>query len=476
MTDAAERDLTASYPELSVAELGRQLRQGRVTATRLAEEALKRIDRLDPYLNSFITVTAEKAIQEATYADECFAAGVDLGPMQGIPYAVKDNFDTEGVLTTCHSKLCAEHIPAADAEIVRRLRAGGAVLLGKLALHEFALGGPSFDLPFPPARNPWSLDRTPGGSSSGAGAAVAAGFIRVALATDTGGSIRGPAAYCGAVGLKPTYGLVSKRGVFPLSYSLDHCGPIAWTVEDAAIMMQVVAGHDALDPANTAVSIPNFRANLDVGIEGLKIGLPRHFYADDAAMIPEITSAIEQKIERLRKLGAIVEEIRFTQDYDMFNSCGRIILFAEAFALHEHDYQTRPLEFGALTFMRMTLGAFISSADLLQAYRLRKELSAEVNRILGDYDAIITANALGLAPRFDEVPENFVPPHWPVQAMPFNVTGHPAMAVPIGLSQSGLPMSMQIIGRAFQEDRLFQIGAAIERDVGKRPRPALALA
>lgn len=473
MNSIVERASSGSHADLSVAEMGRLLRQKQISATTLTEQALERIERLDPYLNSFTAITRERALRDAVNADECFSKGIDLGPMQGIPYALKDNFDSDGIPTTCHSKLMVSHVPQADSEVARRLRAGGAVLLGKLALHEFALGGPSFDLPFPPARNPWNLDHTPGGSSSGAGAAVAAGLVRVAIGTDTGGSIRGPAAYCGTVGLKPTYGLVSRRGVFPLSYSLDHCGPLAWTVEDAAILMETVAGYDSQDPSSANVPLPDFRKRLNEGVKGLRIGIPRHFYADDPGTMEDVRRGIDHTVERLAKLGAEVEEIKLSRGYDVFNACGRIIMFAEAFAIHERDYQTRPLEFGALTFMRMTLGAFISSADLLQAFRLRRELSAEIDQTLGKFDALITAGALGTAPRFDDVPNGFVPPHWPVQATPFNVTGHPAMAIPIGLSQAGLPLSAQIVGRPFNEGTLLQIGAALENDLGERRRPNL---
>jgi aspartyl-tRNA(Asn)/glutamyl-tRNA(Gln) amidotransferase subunit A len=225
---------TKPFHELSIAEAGAALRSGAVTSAALTEHALARIAALDGALNSFITVTAERARADAAAADAAFEAGIDAGPMQGVPYALKDIYDTAGIRTTCHSKLLVDNVPAADSVVAAKLKAGGGVLLGKLSTHEFALGGPSFDLPFPPARNPWNPEHIPGGSSSGSGAAVAAGICRMAMGSDTGGSIRGPAAYCGTVGLKPTYGLVSRRGVFPLSYTLDHCGPLSWTVEDAA--------------------------------------------------------------------------------------------------------------------------------------------------------------------------------------------------------------------------------------------------
>ena len=234
--------------ELSIAEVGRKLRDGSITSLALTEDALARIIAIDPALNSFITVTADRARADAAAADAEFAKGIDNGPMQGVPYALKDIYDTAGIRSACHSKLRADNVPAADSVVETKFKAQGGVLLGKLATHEFALGGPSFDLPFPPARNPWNREHIPGGSSSGSGAAVAAGLVRMAMGSDTGGSIRGPAAYCGAIGLKPTYGLVSRRGVFPLSTTLDHCGPLSWTVEDSAIALQV---HRRLRPARS---------------------------------------------------------------------------------------------------------------------------------------------------------------------------------------------------------------------------------
>jgi aspartyl-tRNA(Asn)/glutamyl-tRNA(Gln) amidotransferase subunit A len=459
--------------ELSIAEAGRKLREGAITSMRLTEDALARIGAIDPALDSFITVTADRARADATAADANFAKGIDNGPMQGVPYALKDIYDTAGIRSTCHSKLRADNLPTADSVVEEKFKAQGAVLLGKLATHEFALGGPSFDLPFPPARNPWNREHIPGGSSSGSGAAVAAGLVRMAMGSDTGGSIRGPAAYCGTIGLKPTYGLVSRRGVFPLSTTLDHCGPLSWTVEDSAVALQTIAGYDPLDPASVDRPVPNFSEGLGRGVEGLRIGLPRHFFAEAEDVSPEVVAAIDRAAETLVKLGAAVEPITLP-DYDLFNACGRIIMYAEAFAIHERDYQTRPLDFGLLTYLRMTLGAFVTGADLHQAMRLRRELTRAVNLKLKTYDALITASALMPAPAFADIDPNS-PPNWPIQTMPFNITGNPAMSIPTGFSASGLPLSMQIVGRAFDEATVLRIGAAFEAATGLNARrPALA--
>ncbi len=459
--------------ELPIAEAGRRLREGSVTSQQLTDAALERITALDGQIDSFIRVTADRARADAQAADAAFKAGHDAGPMQGIPYGLKDIYDTAGIPSTCHSKLRVDVVPEQDCVVAQKLRAGGGVLLGKLATHEFALGGPSFDLPFPPARNPWNTEHIPGGSSSGSGAAVAAGLTRMAMGSDTGGSIRGPANYCGTVGLKPTYGLVSRRGVFPLSTTLDHCGPLTWSVEDTAITMEVIAGHDPLDPASADVPVPDFRGGLHRGVEGLRVGVPRTLFAHADGVSPEVLAGIERALDALRSAGAAVEDVTLP-DYEQFNACGRVIMLTEAFAIHETDYRERPLDFGRLTYMRMTLGAFVTAADLLQAFRLRRELSVAVNRALASHDVLVTACALAPAPAFSEINPDGLS-NWPIQSMPFNVTGNPALCVPTGLSGSGLPIGLQVVGRAFDEGTVLRVGAALERDVGLgTQRPAMA--
>jgi aspartyl-tRNA(Asn)/glutamyl-tRNA(Gln) amidotransferase subunit A len=463
--------------ELSIAEAGALLRSGSITSTALTEHALARIAALEPLLNAFVLVTRDRALADAARADREIASGIDKGPLHGIPHALKDIYETAGIPTTCHSKLLIDHVPDADGTVVAKLAAGGAVLLGKLATHEFAVGGPSFDLPFPPARNPWNRDHFPGGSSSGSGAAVAAGIVRMAMGSDTGGSIRGPAAYCGTVGLKPTYGLVSRRGVYPLSYTLDHCGPLAWSVEDAALAMQVVAGHDPLDPASADVPVPDFCADLGRGVAGLRLAYPRRFFAIVDGVSPEVIAAIDAAAQDLARLGAVVEEVTLP-DYELFNACGRVILTAEAYAIHEHDLKTRPLDYGRFAYQRIMPGAMLSAADLIQALRLRRELADVVTGILATHDAIITANALAPAIRLDAFPADATM-RTPGHTIPFNVTGHPALAVPTGFSTSGLPIGLQIVGRPFDEPTVLRIGSAYEavaQWTGRRPQLELAMA
>jgi aspartyl-tRNA(Asn)/glutamyl-tRNA(Gln) amidotransferase subunit A len=472
--------MLASKPlyELSIADAGKLLRSGGLTSMALTEHALQRITALNPLLHAFVLVTPERAFADAERADHELASGNDRGPLHGIPYALKDIYETAGIRTTCHSKLRMGYVPDADATVELKLKAGGGVLLGKLATHEFAFGGPSFDLPFPPARNPWNLDHFTGGSSSGSAAAVAAGLVRMAMGSDTGGSIRGPASYCGTVGLKPTYGLVSRRGVYPLSYTLDHCGPLTATVEDAALTMQVIAGHDPGDPASHDGPLPDFTASIGQDLTGLRIGYPRHFFVNADGVSTEVVNSIDAATQQLAALGAAIDEIRIP-DFELFNSCGRIILLAEAYAIHEHDLKTRPLDYGRYTYQRMIVGATISAADLVQALRLRRELATQFNKeVLRKYDAVITASALTPSPRLDEFSAD-APLKTTVQTIPFNVTGNPALSIATGFSSSGLPLGMQIIGRAFDEPTLFRIGAAYEtaaRWVARRPRLDLPIA
>lgn len=460
--------------ELSIAEAGALLRSGGVTSRALAEDALARIAAIDPSIDSFITVTADRALADADAADAAFAKGTDKGPMQGIPYALKDIYFTKGIRSTCHSKLLVDNVPSEDCVVEQKLKAGGGVMLGKLATHEFAFGGPSFDLPFPPARNPWNRDHIPGGSSSGSGAAVAAGLVRMAMGSDTGGSIRGPASYCGTVGLKPSYGLVSRRGIFPLSFTLDHAGPLSWTVEDSAITMQVIAGFDPLDPASADPGPIDFLGGLKDGVEGMKLALPKHFYEGADGLSPEVAAAIDKAVETLRGLGATVDIVTLP-DYALFNAAGRVIILAESFAIHEANLRARPLDYGRFTHARMVVGGMLSAADLTQAFRVRRKLSQAVNNdILGKYDAMLAATALAPAARFDSIdPE--MPPAWAMQTMPFNVTGNPAMSIPTGFSASGLPLSMQIVGRPFADATVMRIGHAFEQATGLTAlRPQLA--
>lgn len=453
-----------STENLSIAEMGRQLRAGTVSSETLTRDALARIRDRDPRLHAFIRVTEQRALDDARKADADLKAGRDRGPMHGIPYALKDIYDTAGIATTCHSKLRQDHVPEQDSAVAARFAEGGAVLLGKLATHEFAIGGPSFDLPWPPARNPWNLDHITGGSSSGTGAAIAGGILRMGTGSDTGGSIRGPAAWCGTAGIKPTYGRVSRRGVFPLSWSLDHTGPLGRSVEDCAIALQVIAGHDPQDPASADEAVPDFLAGLEKGVNGLRIGVPRAFFASAPLLEQPVLEGIDAAIAKLREAGATVEDVTLP-DYALFGIAGRVIMLAEAFAIHQADLRARLADYAQKTSGRFLLGAALTAADYVEALRVRGELAAAVNAVLGRYDALLTACALTTAPRFDAVPDSLASTS-PMQTIPFNVTGHPAMSVPVGLGPDHLPLSVQVVGRPFDEAMVLRIGRAIERLTG----------
>jgi aspartyl-tRNA(Asn)/glutamyl-tRNA(Gln) amidotransferase subunit A len=456
----------------SVAAMGAAVRSGAVTAEALTREALARIEAVDPLVHAFVHVDREGALAQAKAADQALAGGRDFGPMHGVPYALKDIFDVAGLPTTCHSKLRLDNVARNDSEVAARFRAGGAVLLGKLGTYEFAFGGPSFDLPFPPARNPWNLDHVTGGSSSGSAAAVSAGIVRVAPGSCTAGSIRVPAAWCGAVGLKPTYGRVSRRGVFPLAWTLDHCGPLARSVEDAAIALTVMAGHDPGDPASADLPVPDFRADLESGVAGLRIGVPRAFFAEHPALTFEARQAIDRALDLLRHGGAQVEDVGLP-DYEIFFACGRVLMTAEMHALHRADLRARPQDYAEATLKRFVLGAAISSADYIDAQRLRRSLTGAVDAVLNRCDSLLTAVSLTPPPPFSTVAP---PSTWPTQANMFNVTGHPALTVPVGLDSAGFPLAVQLVGRAFDESLVLRVGRFLERQTGwlEVPLPAPA--
>ena len=298
-------------------------------------------------------------------------AGSARGKLDGIPIGHKDIYCTAGIATTAHSTQLQDYVPSEDATTVRKLAEAGTVLLGKLATHEFAFGGPSFDLPWPPARNPWNPDHFTSGSSSGTGAAVAAGLILGGTGSDTGGSIRGPAALCGITGIKPTYGLCSRAGILPLSFSLDHAGPLAWTVEDCAILLQTMAGPDTADPASSGRSAPDYAPALDGGVKGMRIGVVRHFHETDHKVSEGTQKGIDGAMDVLRGLGAEVREVKLPSLAD-YSACGFLILVTEAFALHERWLQTSLEKYGELLRDRMALGGLISGVDYVQAVRRRR--------------------------------------------------------------------------------------------------------
>ena len=443
---------------LSVAEGSQLLRARKLSPVEWARALLDRIAAVDADYNAFLVVTADKALAAAKIAEAEIARGQWRGPMHGVPYAAKDIFDVEGMATTCHSKIRIDHRASADAFTIRKLHDAGAVLLGKTALHEFATGGPAFDLPWPPARNPWNRDRHPGGSSSGSGAALAAGLVPAALGTDTGGSVRNPATCCGIVGIKPTYGAVSLGGVFPLTYSLDHVGPMTRTVEDNAILFHAIAGHDPHDPTSATREPGGCLTSLKAGLKGLRIGVIEHFYTEDAPADPDQVRAIGNAVDVLRRLGASVKPIRLSP-LSLWTDCNRTIHAAEAYAIHERDLQQRPEDFAALTRNRVLPGAFVPASKYIKAQQLRAALCREFAAAMRELDAVVTLSSLLLPCRIDD--SAAVARTYDQQCrLVFNVTGGPAISVPTGFSKSGLPLAMQIASRAFAEPMVYRIAQA----------------
>src|SRR6185503_19229282 len=453
---------------LTIAESARLIAAKELSPVELLDSRLQRIERLDGRLNSFIRVLADEARATARTAEAEIAAGRYRGPLHGIPIGLKDIYETAGVPTTGHSKVMQDHVPAGDAFSVARLRAAGAILVGKLATHEFAFGGPSFDLPWPPARNPWNTDCFTGGSSSGTGASVAAGLVLGGTGSDTGGSIRGPSAYCGLAGIKPTYGLISRMGILPLGFSLDHAGPMAWTAEDCAIMLQAMAGHDPADPASADVQIPDYRAGLQGGVKGLRIGLIRHFYERDNEANTATRQAIDAAARKYAELGCTVRDITLSP-LDQWSACGVTIMLSEAYAIHEDNLKQRFTDYGEIFRDRMALAGLITAADYIQALRRRRELVDELDRAMTDLDLVMTAAAPSEAPPIEEVPK-FGIMSAPSLTMPFNVTGNPAMSVCCGYTGTGLPLSFQIVGKRFADATVLRAAHAYEQATEWRNR------
>ena len=462
--------------QLTIAEASRAIADGSLSPVALTEAYLDRIAALDGELHSFVLVMRDKALA----AVRELATTGSRGVLYGIPIGLKDIYKTRGIRTTAGSRRYLNHVPEEDAETWVRLRAAGAILLGKQETHEFAIGGPDFTLPFQPARNPWNTAHYPAGSSSGSAVAVAAGLCAGAMGSDTGGSIRGPAAYCGIVGLKPTYGRVSRRGVFPLSYTLDHCGPLTRTVEDCAIMMQALAGYDPLDPASADVPVPDYRAALSSRLDDLKIGVIRHFHEHDAvaafgsdsAPSATYTAAFDAACRTLESLGARLVDVKLSPLVDYIDA-NRLIMLAEAYALHEKDFRERPQDFGHHMFARIALGAFLSAADYVEATRQRRELCLEFARALDDVDVVISANSTGPAPRIDSIP-TYSTFERASYTGPYNLTGSPALSVPIGF-ENGLPLAFQVAGKPFDEAGVMRVGHAFEQATEfHRQRPSIA--
>jgi len=451
--------VTDELHHLTIAVAAQLIRSRKLSPVEYVDALLKRIESLDSQLNAFITVTANLARKQARQAEVEIMSGRYRGPLHGIPFALKDIYNTKGILTSGGSKVCSDNIPTSDAATTRMLYDAGAVLLGKLQTHEFAHGGPSFDLPWPPARNPWRLEHFTGGSSSGSGAALAAGLIPASLGSDTGGSIRGPASFCGIVGLMPTSGLVSRAGVIPNSFTFDHCGPMTRTVEDCAILLQAVAGHDLRDAGSIACEIPNYHGALNAGIKGLRIGALRHYWEEDMPAHPDLKRAMDAAIEVFTQLGARIEDCRTRPMQDSFDT-KVVIAESEIYSIHYDNLKARPGDFGRDFLGRVLPACLFQSSDYVQASREHRRIIAEMQPLYQKYDVLLTAG-FGPAPRLDaHRTANF----WQKTNVftPSNVTGGPSLELPVGFS-NGLPLGMQVIGRPFDEVNVLRAGHAYQQ-------------
>jgi aspartyl-tRNA(Asn)/glutamyl-tRNA(Gln) amidotransferase subunit A len=459
----------------TIAEAAALIVSRKLSPVELTNACLKRIETLDGTLNAFVLVTAERALADAKAAEARAMSGTLKGKLDGIPIAHKDIYNTAGIRTTGHSKLLETNVPTADGAVVAKWNAAGTSLLGKLSTHEFAMGGPSFDLPWPPARNPWNPEHFTAGSSSGTGAAVAAGMILGGTGSDTGGSIRGPSALCGIAGIKPTYGLCGRSGVLPLSFTMDHAGPMAWTVEDCALLLQAMAGHDPDDPASANRTVPDYTTNIAKGMKGLRIGVVRHFFEKDHPVSAGTLHGINHALTVFEHLGADIRDVTLSPMMD-YHAVGSVILTSEAYAVHEPWLKERFNDYGELFRDRIALGAFIPASAYVQAIRRRRMLIREMTDAMADLDILVSAAQPAEAPKITEVPK------WgnlekPSLTMPFNVTGFPAMSVCTGFGAGGLPVSMQLIAKPFQEATLFRAGHTYERATDwRKARPAMALA
>lgn len=449
--------------QLGLAEAAELIGSRRLSPVEYTQGLIARAEAIDGQVRAYVTRTFDLALEQAREAEAEIAAGRHRGPLHGIPLALKDCFNTAGIPTTGHSRVLAENVPVRDATVVAKLRQAGTLLMGKLALHEFAHGGPSFDVPWPPARNPWNLARVTGGSSSGSAAAIAAGLVPASIGTDTGGSIRVPASRCGVTGLMPTFGLVGRSGTIPHSHTFDRSGPLARTVEDCAILLQGIAGHDPLDPGSVARKIPDYRAGLGGDLRGLRIGVLRHHWEDEVAVSDDERRAMHDAVGVLAGLGATLEDcsIRPMQSYTDIKT---VIAETEVLNVHQPDLAARPGDFGADILSRMLPALLFSANDLIRAGREQQRAIAEMQPLYRRFDAFITICA-GEAPGFgSHDPLGF----WK-KANHFtaaNVTGQPVLALPNGFGSGGMPVGMQILGRPFGEATILRIGHAYQSATG----------
>ncbi|MEE9171758.1 MAG: amidase [candidate division NC10 bacterium] len=447
--------------EISLTAAADRIRRRELSPVELVQATVDRIDAYGKTLNAYIAWYPEQAVQQARKAEDALARGRPVGPLHGVPIAVKDLFFTAGLPTTAGARVLADFVPQEDATVIHRLKEAGAILLGKLNLHELAYGVTNENPHFGPVRNPWNLNRISGGSSGGSAAAVAASLCLASLGTDTGGSIRIPASCCGVVGLKPTYGRVSRNGILPLAWSLDHVGPITRTVEDAALMLQVLAGEDSRDVTTSALPVPDYARLLGGDLKGLRIGLASAFFTDPAEVDPSVMAAVREALQTMESVGARVEEVSvpFLRHAPAIQY---ITLATEASANHARLLRTRGRELGLDVRRRLELGEFITAPQYVRAQQGRRLLMQELAAVFRRVDLLITPTLPVVAPPIGDQTltihgvEKRVQPTLTRCTSFVNLTGLPAISLPCGSDADGLPVGLQLIGQPFDEATLLR--------------------
>ena len=446
----------------TLAEIRDLLGNGEITAVELAEAQLDRLERLEPDLNAFITVTKDEALEAARTADAAAKRGESLGPLHGVPLTLKDLFWTQGVLTTSGSKIFADFVPEENATAVDKLVRAGAVLLGKTNLHELAYGVTCVNPHYGPVRNPWDRERIAGGSSGGSAAALAAGIGFGSVGSDTGGSIRIPSALCGTVGLKPTYGRISRYGATPLSWSLDHIGPMTRSVKDAALLYDVMAGHDPKDPASSPREVEGVAHRLDELSRNIKMGIPEDYFFE--RIDPEVEDLVRTAVQDFQEIG--VRQVGFPYEQSRhLSTCRNVIAFSEASSYHEKTLRERPQDYGPGARELLRLGLTVTATEYLKAQRARQRLVEILQEAFRDVDLVVSPMTPAPAPKI--VAEQFANGEDLRAGLlrlagPLNAAGFPALALPCGFTQSGLPVGMQLVSRPYEEALLLQVGHAYE--------------
>ena len=454
--------------KLTISEIAPMIQAREVSPVDLTEAALAEAERRQPTLNSFITIMREQAMEQAERAEEELSRGEYRGPLHGIPIGIKDNIATGGIKTTLGTKVLAEHVPDEDADVVRRCKAAGAIILGKENLEEFAAGATSNNPHYGPVHNPWGLDHVPGGSSGGGGANVAAGVTFASLGTDLGGSVRLPGAFCGVVGLKQTFGRVSQRGLLVTSFNGDHIGPMTRSVRDSALVLQAIAGYDPLDPSTVPVPVDDYALVMERGIQGLTMGIPSNHYFD--LLEPEVEAAVRRAIAALEELGVASREVSLpSMEYV---GAIRFAAMADSVVTHEPYITTNREDYGPDTLYRTLAGQFVLGRDYSKAMKVQRIIKEERSRVLQDVDFLVTPTTPMPAPRIDAATievdgkaQKVRGPgsgHVSRNTSPENATGFPAITVPCGFSELGLPIGLQFIGRPWEEGNLFRIAHAYE--------------